>query len=46
MQLDSGTGRIGYLINYIKSCNNKRVRLRGIYQWYTSSKWVREIPSI
>ena len=46
MLLDRGTGRVGYLNNYIKSCNNKRVRLRGIYQCYTGSRWVREIPSI
>ena len=31
MLLDRGTGRVGYPINYNKSCNNKRVRLRGIY---------------
>ena len=46
MLLDRGTGRVGYLINYIKSYNKKRVRLRGIYQSYTGSKWVREIRSI
>ena len=46
MLLDRGTGRVGYLTKYIKSCNNKRVRLCGIYQCYTGSKWVREIRSI